>query len=463
MKLLAKQKPSEDITIDRGMYRHALSIAWPTALEGALLSIIGTVDTAMVKQVHPYAIASVSLTSQPRLILLILAQALCVGTTALVSRRRGEDDRKGANDALSFSMLLVTVVGILVTLIGHFLTGPIIKLQGGDADTTQMAVTYLKTVSLGFLFNCWNLCLCAALRATGNTRITMVTNMAANIVNVIMNYCLIGGHFGFPPLGVQGAALATVIGGMVASAISFYYVTQKDDYLKLRIRFSGFDKRTVSGLLKVGLSSMAESAALRVGFAVNSRIIAGINADALTSNTIISQVTVLSFSLGDGVATAGATLTGISLGEKRKDKARGYVKVCMHMGHVISAVLIIGLFIMRRNIAQIFTDKEEIIAGASLAFVVVLTGFIPQNMRVIYSGCLRGAGDVRYVALASLISVSLLRPLLTWALCHPLNRAYPQLLLAYTGPWIAFVIDAFVRTYLLQRRVRTGKYLDIGL
>ena len=460
---MKKQTANGEVTIDRGMYSRALSVAWPAALEGALLSIIGTVDTVMVKQVHPYAIASVSLTNQPRLILLILAQSLCVGTTALVSRRRGEDDRSGANDVLSLSMLLVTLVGIIISITGYFLAEPIIKLQGGDADTTLMAVTYLKTVSLGFIFNCWNLCLCAALRATGNTRITMITNMTANIVNVIMNYCLIGGHFGFPALGVKGAALATAIGGMVASLISLWVVTRPDGYLKLRIRFAGFERRTVGGLLKVGLSSMAESAALRIGFAINSRIIADINADALTSNTIISQVTSLSFCLGDGVATAGATLTGISLGEKRKDKARGYAKVCMRMGYVISAVLIVGLFLTRRSIAHLFTDNEEVISGAAMAFAVVLAGFVPQNARVILSGCLRGAGDVKYVALCSLISVSLLRPLLTWALCHPLNRAFPALLLAYAGPWIAFVIDAYVRTWLLSRRVRTGKYLEIGL
>ena len=445
------------------MRRDALAIAWPAALEGALLSIIGTVDTIMVKQVHEYAIASVNLTSQPRMILLILAQALCVGTTALVSRRRGEDDRQGANDALSLSMLLITCVGIFIALTGFFLAKPIIRLAGGDQDTTAMAVDYLRVVALGLPFNCWNLCMCAALRATGNTRVTMVTNMSANIVNVIMNYCLIGGHFGFPALKVKGAALATDIGSMVACMISLYVITRRSGYLKLRPRFRGFDKRTIVGLLKVGSSSIAESAALRIGFFMNNRLIAGINADALTSNTIVGQVTSLSFCLGDGVATAGATLTGVSLGEKRKDRARGYARICSQMGLIISCVLIALFFFLRKDLARLFTDKDVVITGASMAFIVVLTGIIPQNGRVIYSGCLRGAGDVKFVALCSLISVTILRPLLTWLLCYPLNKAFPRFYFAYTGPWIAFVIDAYVRTILMYRRVRAGKYLDIKL
>ena len=455
--------PSPGAYVDKSMYRQAFSIAWPAALEGALLSIIGTVDTVMGKSVHEYAIASVNLTSQPRMILLILAQALCVGTTALVSRRRGEDDRQGANDALSLSMLLITCVGIFIALTGFFLAKPIIRLAGGDQDTTAMAVDYLRVVALGLPFNCWNLCMCAALRATGNTRVTMVTNMSANIVNVIMNYCLIGGHFGFPALKVKGAALATDIGSMVACMISLYVITRRSGYLKLRPRFKGFDKRTIVGLLKVGSSSIAESAALRIGFFMNNRLIAGINADALTSNTIVGQVTSLSFCLGDGVATAGATLTGVSLGEKRKDRARGYARICSQMGLIISCVLIALFFFLRKDLARLFTDKDVVITGASMAFIVVLTGIIPQNGRVIYSGCLRGAGDVKFVALCSLISVTILRPLLTWLLCYPLNKAFPRFYFAYTGPWIAFVIDAYVRTILMYRRVRAGKYLDIKL
>ena len=70
---------------------------------------------------------------------------------------------------------------------------------------------------------------------------------------------------------------------------------------------------------------------------------------------------------------------------------------------------------------------------------------------------------MKFVALCSLISVAILRPLLTWALCYPLNKAFPRFYFAYTGPWIAFVIDAYVRTVLMYRRVRAGKYLDIKL
>ena len=109
---LKRQEKRSEEEKDRmgGLYKSAFSIAWPAAVEGALISIISSVDTMMVKIVDPYAIASVSLASQPRLILLILAQALCVGTTALVARRKGEGNREGAASVLSQSMVIITVI-----------------------------------------------------------------------------------------------------------------------------------------------------------------------------------------------------------------------------------------------------------------------------------------------------------------------------------------------------------------
>ena len=448
---------------DRSLYQTALAIAWPAVLEGALLSIIGSVDTLMVSGVHPSAIASVNLTAQPRMILLIIAQALCVGTTALIARRKGAGDRESANSILSQSMALITAVGLVISLLGYFFAEPIMNVAGADDDTRRMSVEYFEVISLGLLFNCWSLCLCAGMRAIGNTRLTMITNITANLVNVFLNYCLIGGHLGFPALGVRGAAIATVAGTGVSCAIAFYFAMRPDGYLCFRIRRPRFDRQTLGGLLRVGASSMAESAALRIGFFINTRMVADLGVNALTAYTIVSQVTSLSFTLGDGVATAGATLVGQSLGAKRKDAAMAYVKVSRKISMIASILLMIVIFFLRKVLAGLFTEDKTVIAGASLAFIAVIFGIMSQNGRVVFSGCLRGAGDVKFVAVCSLLSVTIVRPVLTYLLCYVLSDPWPLFQFAYTGPWIAFVIDAYIREALLSARVRNGKFLEIQL
>ncbi len=445
------------------LYKKSISIAWPATVEGALISIIGSVDMMMVGTLGSTAIASVGITTQPRMILLILAQALCVGTTALIARRKGENNKEAANSVLNQSMWIVTLLGIIMTLVGYFFAEPFMYLAGANEETIGMATDYFKIISLAFMFNYWSLCLCAGMRAIGKTRITMITNITANIVNVILNYCLIGGKFGFPALGIKGAAIATAAGTCVSCAIAFWFATRPDGYIRFRLRLPKLDKITLGGLFKVGSSSIVEAVCLRLGFLLNAKLIAGIGTAELAAYQIVQSSTSLSFTLGDGIAAAGATLVGQSLGAKRPDLAMANVRISRKLSMVTSLALMLAIFIFRNKIPLLFNDEAHIVAGAALSFTVVIFGIISQNGRVVYSGCLRGAGDVKYVAMCSLVSVTVLRPIFTYLLCYPLNKAFPALQLAMVGPWIAFVLDCFVRDALLTHRVKRGKWLTIKL
>ncbi len=446
------------------LFRDNLKIAWPATLEGALLSIIGSIDTMMVGTLGSASIAAVGLTNQPRMILLILAQALCVGTTAIVARRKGAEDRDAANSCLSQSLWLITGLGIVMTLIGILAARPFMYLAGANDETIDLATEYFRIISAGMLLNFWQLCICAAMRAVGKTTITMITHVTANIVNVILNYCLIGGHFGFPALGVRGAAIATVSGTAVSCMIAFAFALKKGGYLRLKPSFPPkFDRLTISGLVRVGGGSIAESVCLRLGFLMINKMVANIGTAAFAAYQIVSQVTSLSFTLGDGISTAGATMVGQSLGAKRRDVAQANVSIARRLSVIASILLMAVTLIFRKKIGTLFTDEADVLEGVALAFIPVVVSIIPQNARVVYSGCLRGAGDVKYVAMVSLISVAIVRPLCTYVLCYPLRTVLPMLQLAVTGPWIAFVIDSFMRDLMYKKRIKDGEWLNIRL
>ena len=224
-----------------------------------------------------------------------------------------------------------------------------------------------------------------------------------------------------------------------------------------------FDRTTVSGLGKVGSSSMIEAVCLRAGFLMLARLIAGIGTNAFAAYQIVSQVTSLSFTLGDGVATAGTSLVGQSLGAKRKDRAMAHSQVAYRMGIMVSAGLMLIIFLFRRQLALLFTADEEIIRGVTASLYVVILSMPFQNGRVILSGTLRGAGDVKFVAYCALLSVAILRPALTWLFCYPLADVLPIPYIAVMAPWIAFLIDAIVRDRLLAWRVKQAKWLEIRL
>lgn len=445
------------------MYRRALRIAWPAALEGLLISLISSADTMMVGTISPAAIAAVGLTMQPRMVLLVLIQSLVIGTTALVARRKGAGDAEGIKACLDQSMYISLALGVLMTVVGVVFAEPLMRLAGANEESLAMSVEYFEIISLGFVFNCVQLCICAAFRGLGRTRITLLTNLLSNALNLVFNFLLIGGRLGFPRLGVRGAAIATLIGTMAAGILALYFASRSDSPFGYRFRKPRFDRDTLSGLMKIGSSTLAEAGFMRLGFMLTSRIIASLGTIAFAAFHIVIQVTMLSFTLCDGVAAAGVAMVGQSLGEGNEIKARRAVTVTRHISIVVSVFLMVLIFLLRRSLAQLFTSDESVILAASAGFLVVIPALMPQNSRVVYAGCLRGAGDVRYVAMVALISVAILRPLMTWLFCFPLNAALPALMLTATGPWFAFLVDALVRSALLSHRVKGGAWTRVVL
>lgn len=446
------------------LYRSLLTVAWPAALEGMLVSLMNSFDTMMVGKIGAAAIAAVGLCGQPRMILLLAAQALCVGTTSVIARRKGENRRDAANACLKQSLLIVTAMGVLMTVAGYYLAEPFLLLAGANEEMMPDATVYLRITSLAFLANCWALCICAAQRGVGKTRITMVTNMCANVVNVVLNYCLINGHLGFPALGVKGAAIATAVGTGVSFVVALFVVLQKKGYLTILGKGAWtFDRETLAGLLKVGGGSIAESVFLRVGFLINGRLIAGVGTVAYAAHQVVWQVTSLSFTLGDGVSSACTALVGQALGAGKRKRALAQVRVADRVGLYMSALIILFVFATRHQLPRLFSEDPAIIAGAALSFIVVCFGIVPQNIRVILAGSLRGAGDVKFVAWISLLSVALLRPALTWFFCYPVNAWLPAWGFGFTGPWLSFTIDAYVRAFLLTRRVNKGAWVNIQI
>ena len=459
-----KENPDDRDSM-REMYKQLIRIAWPAALEGLLLSLMNSFDTMMVGKLGPAAIVSVGLCSQPRMILLLMAQALCVGTTAVVARRRGEERQDAAKNCLKQSLVIITFIGIAILLTGYFGAEGFVRLAGASSETVTDAATYFRIISLAFVFNCWTLCICAAKRGVGQTKVTMVVNMTANAVNIFLNYCLIQGHLGFPALGVRGAAIATAIGTFVSFIMAALAVTvNKDDYISLRpFGKISFDSETVTALLHIGGGSIAESVFLRVGFLINGRLIAGVGTAAYATNQIVMQVSGLTFTVSDGTASACTALVGQSLGANKKNKAKLYVYAVSMIALVLSLMIMTFTFFGRNLLPTLFTEDKEIIRAASMCFVILLFGVFAQNMRVVLSGCLRGAGDVKYVAIVSLVSVLIIRPLMTYLFCYPLNSLYPLLMLGFLGPWLSFDIDAIVRAVMLYARVKRGQWVNIRI
>ena len=440
------------------LVRKAIKVAWPSTVESFLVAMVSFIDTIMVSSLGSYAIAAVGLTTQPKFLCLTLFISLNIAVSSVVARRKGENDRKRANNTLFQALIITGVLSIIISALAMIFAEPFLRFAGSQSDTHIYAVTYFRVIMGGLIFNVISLVINAAQRGCGNTKIAMRTNLASNFVNIIFNYLLIGGKFGFPALGVAGAAIATVLGTMVAFVMSIYSISHSDGFLYIKSfkKNLNIDKNSLKSLFSVGSSSFVEQIFMRTGFLLYSLIIANLGTSAFAAHQIGMNIINISFSLGDGLAVAGVALIGQNLGKKRPDLAKIYGSICRRIGLMASIMISIIYAILGKDIFKLFTNDPDVLKYSFniMNFVIIIVIF--QIAQAIYGGCLRGAGDTKYTAIVSLISITFVRPSVGWLLTYPLS-------MGLIGAWFGILTDQIVRFCLTSRRFKSGKWTEIKI
>jgi len=383
--------------------------------------------------------------------------SLNVGVTAVISRRKGEENGPGANQFLRQSILMSLTLSFLLSVAGFTFAREILTLAGAQADVIDDSVAYYQIIALNIFFTGVSLTINAAQRGVGNTRISMRTNVAANVVNVILNYFLIGGHWIFPRMEVRGAAWATAIGGFVGLVLSIQSLTVKNGFLTLKEKYAWkLNFKALKPFFAISGSAAVEQVFMRIGFFSYSVIVARLGTLAFAVHQICMHVANFSFAFGDGIGIGSSSLLGQSLGARRPDRAVIYGNVGQRMAFIVSTVLCVLFVIFRRPMVMAFNREAHIVAeGASIILIMAATTHF-QTSQAVFLACLRGAGDTKFVAMISLVSVAVIRPLMALFLCFGLK-------LGLSGAWYALFFDQLMRFYLSKRRFNSLRWTKIKL
>ncbi len=437
----------------------AINMAWPAIVESFFVAFAGLVDSLMVSSLGSSAVAAVGLTTQPKFVGLALFIATNVAISALVARRRGEGRQEDANKILYTALIFIVIAAIVISILFVLLADVIISLCGSTAETHDDAVLYLRIVMGGMIFNCIQMGINSAQRGAGNTKITMRTNVTSNTINIIGNYLLINGHFGFPALGIAGAALATVIGTVVACIMSILSIFKPEGFISIPYIINNKISPAMSAfinLVRVGYSVFFEHILMRVGCVLPAVMAANQGTDAMAAHQVGMNIMSLSFSFGDGLQSAAVALIGRSLGAGDKELAKEYGRTCRMIGGVIAVCLAIIYFVGARTLYGLFFEEEHIVdIGVQIMHVIIIV-VIFQISQVIYMGCLRGAGDTFYTAVASMISVTLIRTVVSYFCGYTLGWGI-------VGIWLGVLGDQVSRFIFASTRFRTGKWTQIKI
>lgn len=456
-RLLKKTGCQGEIPSMKDFLTTTVSVAWPSITESFLIALVGMVDTIMVGTLGSTAIAAVGLTTQPKFVGLAFFLSLNVAISALVARRRGENDREDANRILMQAILITLGLTILVSGLAVAFAEPILRLAGSAPETHADSVAYFRVIMGGLLFNTLTMVINAAQRGSGNTKIAMRTNLVSNLINVCLNYLLIGGNFGFPALGVTGAAVATVIGSVFGCLMSIRSVWHHESFICLRGSFQvRFERSTLKSIATIGTSTLAEQLFTRMGFLVYAAIVARLGTSAFAAHQIGMNLLSMSFSFADGLSVAAVALVGRSLGEQRPDLANLYGAICQRIGFLFSAVLSVIFVSLGRPIFMLFIREADVLQYSMMIMLFMSIITFLQISAVIFSGCLRAAGDTVYTAFVGFVSVAFIRPLAGFLLAFPLG-------LGLTGAWMGIALDQLTRVTLTFLRFRGGKWMHIKI
>ena len=220
-------------TSTRAMTKKALSVAWPAMAESFFVALAGMIDTMMVSALGPSAVAAIGLTNQPKFIGLTIFFGINVAVSALVARRKGEGRQETANQILLTAIILACIACVAVTALFVAFAPGMMELAGSNEDTHQIAVDYFRIIMGGTFFNVITMVINSAQRGSGNTKLSMTTNLTSSAVNVVFNYLLIEGHFGFPRWEHTGAAIATVLGTVVAAVMAVASLFRRNSYVRV--------------------------------------------------------------------------------------------------------------------------------------------------------------------------------------------------------------------------------------
>jgi len=441
------------------MTRKAISVAWPAVMESFFVVLAGMIDTMMVAELGPYAVAATGLTAQPKFIGLTVFLGINIAVSALVARRKGEKNQEDANEITLTALWLTVALCAVLTAVFVIFTPQMMRLAGSNEDTHEAAVEYFRIIMGGMFFSVITMVINAAQRGSGNTKLSMYTNLVSSIVNIIFNWLLIQGRLGFPAWGIRGAAIATVLGTVVSAGMAVFSLFRRTSYVRIPLMLrlkSRFTKRACRSIWNLAASSTVENLAMRIGFLATALIAARLGTDEFAAHNIGMNLLGLGFSFADGMQVAAIALTGESLGAGEKEKARQQAGICQRIGFIISLVLSVILLFGGRWIFSLYFREDHILDMGVLICRFMTVIILLQISQIIFTGTLRAAGDVRYTLVVALISVTFIRTVVTFLLVVVFK-------LGLTGVWIGILSDQCSRFFLMGRRFRQGKWVNLKI
>ena len=439
---------------DKQFYKMLVSLALPIAMQQLITVGVNMADNIMLGQLGEAPMSGATLANNLISIFQIMCMGLGMGASVLVSRFFGMEDKEGMKKAVSIMFRLLFMVATVFSLVTAFFPAEIMWLFSKDEEVSRLGTGYLLISIPCYYLNGYAVTSSLVLRSVGKAHVPLISSCCSFFVNIFCNYVFIFGKFGAPAMGVNGAALGTLLARVVEFTviIGFLFFFDKNIHLRIPDLFKPVGD-LIPEYVRISIPVLVSDTLLGLGNSAVAIVMGHIGAAFVAANSITTVVMMLATVVIQGISQASCTITGITLGKGEVEKAgqQGYTFAAL--GFIIGGIgCLIILAISRLVVGAYKIEPETRTLALDLMHAVAFVIWFQAANSILTKGTLRGGGDTKFLMVADIIFL--------WVCSIPLG-ALAGLVLQLPGFWIYMMlkIDQFIKCFVCILRLRSGKWI----
>ncbi|HRX15587.1 MAG TPA: MATE family efflux transporter [Spirochaetota bacterium] len=384
---------------DRHFLKKLFITGLPVAIEIFLISLLGLVDNFMIGQMGSVTIAAVGLAFQIMFLLIVFLFGLNSGAAIFHAQYWGKRNLANIHRLLGVSLITGFAVCGIVSLAVMIFPDVIMRLFTADREVIVIGSSYFRIVGPTYVFMAVGFAFSFACRCTGHPFLPTLTSLLGVVLNTGLNYLLIFGNYGFPQMGVRGAALATVISNATSTILFVILVYKRDLHIAAPVKeLFDFSRAYVARVYKVILYSIVTTMSWGFGMIMYNMIFARISTEAIAAFTILSVVSGLAFSFIDGFSTGTSIVIGNALGENEFDRAYLYGKRSLVLVMLFSLFVATVIFFVAPYIVAVYNipDATRLLALRYIQIFSIIY-IVKSQISTMVNGILKSGGDTRFI------------------------------------------------------------------
>jgi len=391
-------------------YKKLFILALPIAFQNLASTSLNLIDTLMIGQLGETYIGAVALANQVFFLLMLFLFGISSGASVFTAQYWGKKDLAGIHRSLGLALIPALTGAVLFTLAAQFLPGQILALFTTDKTVISLGIPYLRIISVSYICTAVSLIIQGVLRSTGHVKLPLKITLISLSLNALFNYLLIFGKFGFPEMGIEGAALATT-GARFLEIFLLLYLSKRRNYpvIASRKKLFNFPKGFIRNFTYRVYPVILNEVGWSLGITMFTIVYARMGTPVLAAFNIMDTVSRLVFVLFIGTGNASGIVLGNIIGENRPEDARKYARGLLKISIIMGIGAGIIIYISAPWVPSMFKISEEV-SRMVTTFMKILSVVVfvkVSNIHIIV-GILRSGGDTHICMLLEIIPLWLI-------------------------------------------------------